>query len=103
MSTTHFSGPVDSANGFKVNGTTTAYHVVYAAEYTTTGGNATEAATVTGVAASDLVVASLAAKGSTPRTLLTTATTTDTITFVFSGDPSTDHVVTYAVYRAATS
>lgn len=77
-------------------------HVVkFAAKYTTLGGSATEAITVTGVASTDIVIVSLNTKGATPRTILTAAPTTNTITLVFSGDPSTDHVVAYMVLRAA--
>ncbi len=83
------------------SGVAPAYVVVFAGNYTTTGGNATEAQTVTGVASTDIVVATLKAQGITPRTLLTVAPTTSTITYVFSGDPSTDHIVAYQVLRAA--
>ncbi len=83
------------------SGITPSHVVKYAGKHTTTGGSATEAQTVTGVASTDIVIATLQDKGSTPRTILTTKPTTDTITYVFSGDPSTDHVVSYVVYRAA--
>lgn len=77
-------------------------HVVkFAGKYTTLGGSATEAQTVTGVAATDIVVATLQDKGATPRTILTSKPTLNTITYIFSGDPSTDHVVSYVVLRAA--
>lgn len=77
-------------------------HVVkFAGSYTTAGGSATEAQTLSGVASTDIVIATLKVKGGTPRTILTTAPTTNTITYVFSGDPSTDHVVSYVVLRAA--
>ena len=73
---------------------------VAAAEFTTVGGSATQTITVPGVLASDIVIASLAAQGGTPRTILTAATTADTITVVMSGDPSATHVISYAVFRA---
>jgi hypothetical protein len=77
-------------------------HVVkFAGKHTTAGGSATEAFTVTGVAATDIVVATLQTKGASPQTIVTTAPTLNTITVVFSADPSTDHVVSYVVYRAA--
>lgn len=77
-------------------------HVVkFAGKHTTTGGSATEAFTVTGVASTDIVIATMQTAGGTPRTLLTSAPTTDTITLVFSGDPSTTHIVSYQVLRAA--
>lgn len=82
-------------------GITPSHVVKFAGKYTTLGGAASEAQTVTGVAATDIVVATLQAKGATPRTILTAAPTTNTLTYVFSGDPSTDHVISYVVYRAA--
>lgn len=77
-------------------------HVVkFAGKHTTAGGSATEVKTVTGVAATDIVVVTLQTKGATPRTIITAAPTTNTITYLFSGDPSTDHIVAYTVLRAA--
>jgi hypothetical protein len=74
--------------------------IVFAGEHTTVGGAAAEAITVAGVLATDLVFAELKVEGSTPRTILTRATSTDTITVTFSGDPSSDHEVYYQVLRA---
>ncbi len=82
-------------------GITPSHVVKFAGSYTTLGGSATEAQTLSGVAATDVVTATLQVKGATPRTILTTAPTLNTITYVFSGDPSTDHVVSYVVFRAA--
>lgn len=77
-------------------------HVVkYAGTFTTAGGDDTETITVTGAAATDLVFVQLWEKGATPRTILTAVPSTDTITVVFSGDPSTDHKLYYQVVRAA--
>lgn len=77
-------------------------HIVkFAANQATTGGSATLAVTVTGVAATDIVLATIKTVGGTPRTIVSVAATLNTITFVFSGDPSTDHVVAYQVLRAA--
>lgn len=82
-------------------GITPSHVIKFAGKHTTTGGSPTEAFTVTGVLSTDIVMAVLQAKGATPRTILTVAPTTDTITLVFSGDPSTDHIVAYEVIRAA--
>jgi hypothetical protein len=78
------------------------YLVQYAGEHTTIGGAAAEAKTLAGVLATDVVVANLSFQGSTPRTLLKTVPTTDTLTFTFSGNPNTGtaHKVMYAVLRA---
>lgn len=83
------------------SGITPSHVVKFAGKHTTTGGNATETFTVTGLASTDVILATLQAKGGTPRTILTVAPTTDTVTLVFSGDPSTDHVVSYVAWRAA--
>lgn len=78
-------------------------HVVkFAGKYITLGGSATEAQTLAGVAATDIVIATMQDATGTPRTLLTSKPTTNTITYIFSGDPSTTHTVSYTVYRAAT-
>ncbi len=77
-------------------------HVVkYAAEVTTAGGSATEAFTVTGVAATDLVFVQVKDDGTNNRTVLSAAATLNTITVIFSGDPGADLVLYYQVLRAA--
>lgn len=77
-------------------------HVVkFAGTHTSSAnGGGVNALTVTGVASTDIVVATMKAKGSSPVTLLHVAPTTNTLTFTFSGDPSTDHYVYYVVLRA---
>lgn len=77
-----------------------AFTIVAAGEATTAGGAAAEDISLSGVLASDLCICTLQAKGATPRTILTAATDADKITVTWSGDPSTDHVVTYLVLRA---
>lgn len=127
MAQTNFSGPVQSAAGFKVGSTTvinssgevtslapasvlladlssgiTPSHVVkYAAQVTTVGGAAAEAFTVTGVAATDLVFAQIKDNGTSNVTLLQAVPTTNTLTFTFSADPGNDTVLYYQVLRAA--
>ena len=77
-------------------------HVVkFAGTFTTAGGDANEAITVTGAAATDIAMVVLHTVGATPRTILTAQAATNAINLVFSGDPSTDHVVRYMVLRAA--
>lgn len=83
------------------SGITPSHIVVYAGEVTTAGGDATEAETVTGVLATDLVVGSIHTEGASPVTLDAIVASADTITSTWSADPSTDHVYTYIVYRAA--
>jgi hypothetical protein len=83
------------------SGITPSHVVKYAGKHTTLGGAAAEAFTVTGVATTDIVLVTLQAQGATPRTVLYAAPTLNTITVTFSGDPSTDHVISYMVLRAA--
>lgn len=77
-------------------------HRVFAAgEFTTAGGDANEAITVASALATDLAIVTLKTAGLTPRTILTSAAATGAINVVLSGDPSTDHVLTYMLLRAA--
>jgi len=75
--------------------------VKYAGSFTTAGGDAAESIPVAGALATDIAIATLKAKGATPRTILTAVAAENAITLEFSGDPSTDHVVGYMVLRAA--
>lgn len=77
-------------------------HRVFAAgTFTTLGGDANETISAVGALGTDLAFVQLKAKGITPRTILTAAANTDSIDLVFSGDPSTDHVVCWQLLRAA--
>jgi hypothetical protein len=77
-------------------------HVVkFSGEFTTVGGDANETITVTGALATDIVLVNLHTVGATPRTILTASASADQIDVVMSGDPSTDHVLSYVVLRAA--
>lgn len=78
------------------------HYILAAGTHTSVGGDATESITVTGATSSDIAFAILKTAGVTPRTITTTAATTDAITVVMSGDPSTDHVIAYVVLRAVT-
>jgi hypothetical protein len=83
------------------SGITPSHIVVFAGEFTTSGGDATETETVMGALDTDIAIATLQTAGNTPRTITTTAVTEDTLTVVFDDDPSTDHVVSYMILRAA--
>lgn len=77
-------------------------HVVkYAGTFTTVGGDAAEAITVTGAAATDIVAVTVKTAGATPRSIVAAAAATNAINVTLSGDPSTDHVLQYVVFRAA--
>lgn len=77
------------------------YYVLNAGTFTTLGGDANEAITVTGATASDIAIVSIKTKGATPRTIVAAAATTDAINVIMSGDPSTDHVLYYILLRAS--
>lgn len=83
------------------SGITPSHIVKYAAQVTTTGGSATEAFTVNGVAATDLVFVQVKDDGTNNRTVLSAAATLNTITVIFSGDPGADLVLYYQVLRAS--
>lgn len=76
-------------------------HVVkFAGKFTTAGGDTAEQASVPGVVAGDIVIASLQTEGASPVTLDASAPDTDVINFTMSADPSTDHIISYSVLRA---
>lgn len=77
-------------------------HVIkYGGTFTTAGGDANETITVTGAAATDIVAVTVKTAGATPRSIVSAAAATNAINVVMSGDPSTDHVLQYIVFRAA--
>lgn len=82
------------------SGITPSHIVVYAGEFTTAGGDADETISVSGVVATDLVHVTVHTAGATPRTVVDASAGTDQIDVDMSGDPSTDHVLTYSVLRA---
>lgn len=82
-------------------GVTFSHRVFAAGSFTTAGGDANEQITVAGALVSDLAFVVIKTVGGTPRTLLTSVAAAGVINLVFSGDPSTDHVVSYQLLRAA--
>lgn len=83
-----------------IDGLLGAYKIVAAGSFTTVGGDANEAITVSGALASDIAIVVLHTAGATPRTILTAQAASNAINLVFSGDPSTDHAVRYILVRA---
>jgi len=83
------------------SGIAPAYVVKYGGTFTTAGGDAAEAIAVAGVAATDVVMVSVKTAGATPRSIVAATAATNAINVTMSGDPSTDHVLQYVVYRAA--
>lgn len=80
---------------------TPSHIVVFAGEFTTAGGDTDETISVPGVVATDLVHVTMQTAGASPVTIIDAACGTDQIDVDMSADPSTDHILTYTVYRAA--
>jgi hypothetical protein len=77
-------------------------HVVkFGSRFTTLGGAAAEAITLTGALSSDLAFVRLVNDGTANVTISSWAMTADTLTVTFSGDPGNDAIIEYVVYRAA--
>lgn len=77
-------------------------HVVkFAGTFTTLGGDASETITVTGAAATDIVMVMVKTAGAVPVSIVAAAAATNAINVTLSADPSTDHVLQYLVLRAA--
>lgn len=77
-------------------------HVVkFAGSFTTASGSATQSISVPGVLVGDLAFVVLKQKGASPQTILTAIAASNAITVLMSADPSTDHILTYQVLRAA--
>jgi len=75
------------------------YQSVYAAQYTTAGGAAAEAITVTGLQATDLAFVQVVDDGTGSVTALQAVCTADTLTVTFSADPQNDTIINYHVIR----
>jgi len=77
-------------------------HIVkYAGKVTWTGGGATKAVTVTGVAATDIVTASIETAPTEAAYIASVAPTTNTVTITLStANTSNDAVIAYQVLRA---
>lgn len=84
--------------GSKLSGMS--HKVIAAGNFTTVGGDATESITISGALSSDIAIVVLKTAGGTPRTITTAAAASGAITVVMSGDPSTDHVLSYILLRA---
>ena len=83
-------------------GITPSHIVVFGAKYTTGGGNAAEAITVTGaVAATDFAIVTMVDDGTSNVTITYAVVTNNALTVTFSGDPGTDAIISYIIMRAA--
>jgi hypothetical protein len=79
---------------------TATHRVIAGGSFTTLGGDASEAITVSGALATDLAIVLVKTAGGTPRSIVAAAAATNAINVTMSGDPSTDHVLTYLLFRA---
>lgn len=76
--------------------------IKFAAQYTTTGGAAAEAITVTGAAAAtDYAFVQVVSQGTNTVTVLKAVVTDNTLTVTFSADPGNDAIINYQIIRAA--
>ena len=67
---------------------------------TTAGGAAAEAITISGIQTTDTAIVTLQDDGTNNVTILTAKiTAADTLTVTFSGDPSSDAIVSYVAFR----
>lgn len=91
---------LQSVKAYADGGTAATHKVVKAGNFTTAGGDANESISLTGALATDIAFVVLKTAGAVPRTILTSAAATNAINVVLSGDPSTDHVLSYQLLRA---
>lgn len=83
-------------------GITPAAVIKFFAQYTTTGGAAAEAITISGaVAATDRAFVQLVSAGTNNVSVVKAVVTTNTLTVTFSGDPGADAIINYQLIRAA--
>jgi len=71
-----------------------------AGKHTTVAGSATQTISVPGATAADVAIVTLQTSGVSNRTVLKAAAGTNSITVTMSGDPSTDHVLCWALLQA---
>lgn len=83
------------------SGITPSHIVVAAGEFTTAGGDTDETITVAGALATDIVLVTLHTAGASPVTIVDASASAGQIDVDMSADPSTDHVLSYMVLRAA--
>lgn len=81
-------------------GITPALMVMGAGIFTTLGGDANESITVAGMLGTDTALVWVQKAGTVAKTVDTITPGAGSIAVVMSGDPSTDHLLAYIVYRA---
>ena len=73
--------------------------IVAAGLKTTAGGSSSVTITDANIAVGDICVVTVNTNGAVPRTVTTAIAASGQINVVMSGDPSTDHVLNYVVFR----
>ena len=76
------------------------HYVAYAGQHTCAGGDAVEAATVTGLLATDIIISVIGDATCSAANILKVVPTANTITWTFNADPTVGHAITYAALRA---
>lgn len=76
--------------------------IKFSSQYTTLGGAAAEAITVTGALTSDLAFVQLVNRGPNTVTVLIAVVTANTLTVTFSADPGAGAILNYQLTRVAT-
>lgn len=82
-------------------GITPSHVIKFASQYTTTGGAAAEAITVTGALNTDLAFVQMVDDGTSNVTIVNAVVTANTLTVTFSADPGNDTIINYQIIRAA--
>lgn len=70
-----------------------------AGKKTTVAGSATQTISVPGATSADIALVTLQTQGASLRTVVKATAGTDSITVTMSGDPSTDHVLCWALIK----
>ena len=76
------------------------HYIAYAGQHVCVGGGTTEAITVSGALATDIVIAQWAVSNDDDCLIETAIASADTVTITTTDDPGTDHTVNYLVLRA---
>ena len=69
-----------------------------AGTFTTSGGDSTETVSITGVKSGMKCIAQVSTEGAIPVSVQSSICSENTVTIKLSGDPSTDHTITYMIF-----
>jgi hypothetical protein len=76
------------------------HKAIAAGTQATVAGSASQTITIAGCLSTDIAIVVLKTVGAAPKTITTAAAASGQINVVMSGDPSTDHVLSYMLLRA---